>query len=52
MTIFGQLIDGWDVLETITNAPLTGEEDAMRPQEDIQIKSVEMQAYTQKTADS
>ena len=52
MTIFGQLIDGWDVLETITNAPLTGEEGAMRPQEDIQIKSVEMQAYTQKTADS
>lgn len=45
MTVFGQLYDGFSVLETITGATLTGEENAMRPVEDIMITSVEIVEY-------
>ncbi len=46
LTVFGQLYDGFEVLDAITGAMLTGEEDAMRPAEDIMITSVEIVEYS------
>ncbi len=42
ITVFGQLIEGWEVLDAITGAELTGTPDDMRPKEDIIITSVEI----------
>ncbi len=50
ITVFGQLIEGYDILDGITGAALTGEEGAMRPQEDILITSVEIAEYTGKAS--
>ncbi len=46
LTVFGQLYDGYEILDTITGAALTGEEGAMRPAEDIMITSVEIVEYS------
>ncbi|MGN0647001.1 MAG: peptidylprolyl isomerase [Oscillospiraceae bacterium] len=46
LTVFGQLYDGFEVLDAITGAALTGEENAMRPVEDIMITSVEIVSYS------
>ena len=45
ITVFGQLIDGFDVLDAVTGAELTGEEGSMRPKTDIMIRSVEIGTY-------
>ena len=42
ITVFGQLTDGFDVLDAVTSAELTGEEGAQRPEKDILIESVEI----------
>ncbi|MCR5305958.1 MAG: peptidylprolyl isomerase [Oscillospiraceae bacterium] len=41
MTVFGQLIDGFDILDAITGAEVTGEHGETRPKEEIRVKSVE-----------
>lgn len=46
LTVFGQLYDGFEVLDAITGASLEGEEGAMRPQEDIRITSVEIVTFS------
>ena len=46
ITVFGQLYDGFDILDSITDAPLTGEESNQRPAEDILIESVEISVYS------
>lgn len=43
ITVFGQLTDGFDVLDAITGAELSGEADAQRPKDDILINSIEIQ---------
>ena len=45
ITVFGQLIDGYDILDAITGVELTGEENAMRPAEDILITGIEITQY-------
>lgn len=40
--VFGQLIEGYEVLDAITGAELTGEEGSMRPAEDIVITGIEI----------
>ncbi|MBQ3940319.1 MAG: peptidylprolyl isomerase [Oscillospiraceae bacterium] len=42
MTVFGQLIDGFDVLDAITGAEVEGETGETRPKDEIRIKSVEI----------
>ena len=42
MTVFGQMTEGFEVLDAITSAEVTGEQDATRPKEDILITSVEI----------
>lgn len=49
LTIFGQLYEGFEVLDAITEAKLQGEENAMRPVEDIVITSVEISEFQPKT---
>lgn len=46
LTVFGQLYEGYEILDAITGAKLLGEENAMRPAEDILITSVEIVAYS------
>lgn len=46
ITIFGQLYAGFEVLDAITEAELTGETDALRPKEEIRILSIEIGVYT------
>ncbi len=48
LTVFGQLYDGFEILDAITGAALSGEENAMRPTEDIIITSVEIVSFTDK----
>ena len=48
ITVFGQLIDGYDILDAITSGEVSGTENAMRPTEDIRISSIEITAYTAK----
>ena len=45
ISVFGQLIDGFDVLDAITGTELTGEQNAMRPTKDIRILSMEYTAF-------
>ncbi|MBR3269300.1 MAG: peptidylprolyl isomerase [Oscillospiraceae bacterium] len=45
VTIFGQMIDGFDILDAITDAKLQGSGEERRPKEDIIITSVEITAY-------
>jgi len=45
ITIFGQLIEGFDILDAITSTELTGPAGDTRPKEDIIIESVEIGAY-------
>lgn len=42
ITVFGQLTDGFDILDAVTSAELTGEAGAQRPEKDILIESVEI----------
>ena len=42
ITIFGQLQEGFDVLDAITGAKLTGEGEEKRPAEDIRITGIEI----------
>lgn len=46
LTVFGQLYDGFEILDAITGAALEGEEGAMRPKEDILITSVEIVTFS------
>ena len=45
ITVFGQLTDGYDILDAITSAALTGEQNAMRPKDDIRILSIEITEF-------
>ncbi|MDD7556882.1 peptidylprolyl isomerase [Ruminococcus sp.] len=45
MTIFGQTYAGFDVLDAITEAAVTGEENQKRPAEEIRILTVEITTY-------
>ncbi len=47
ITVFGQLYDGFDILDAVTNVPLAGEADALHPAEDILIESIEIKAYAE-----
>ncbi len=49
LTIFGQLYEGFEVLDAITQVQLQGEENAMRPVEDIVITSVEIGEFQSKS---
>ena len=42
ITVFGQLTDGFDVLDAVTGAEVTGEAGSQRPAKDILIDSVEI----------
>lgn len=42
ITVFGQLYEGYDILDAVTGAELTGEGENRRPKEDIQIESIEI----------
>lgn len=42
VAVFGQLIEGFDVLDAITGAKLVGEEHQMKPEQDIIITSMEL----------
>ena len=42
IAVFGQLCEGFDILDSITGADLTGEEGAMRPKEDIIITAIDI----------
>lgn len=42
LTIFGQLLDGFDVLDTITDAKVTGEAGRQKPAEEILITGIEI----------
>lgn len=46
LTVFGQLYDGFSILDAITGTALEGEEGAMRPTEDIIITSVEITTFS------
>lgn len=48
ITVFGQLIEGYDILDAITSAELTGEENSKRPKDDIRILSIEITEYEAK----
>ncbi len=48
LTVFGQLYEGFEILDAITGAALSGEENAMRPTEDIIITSVEIVSFSDK----
>lgn len=43
ITVFGQLIEGYEILDAVTNADVTGEDTAKRPAEDIIITGIEIQ---------
>ncbi len=45
MTVFGQLKEGFEVLDAITDTEVTGEENAKRPKEPLRIHSVEIGKY-------
>lgn len=45
ITVFGQLTDGFEILDAITGAELTGESGNTRPKEPILINSVEITVY-------
>ena len=45
MTIFGQTYAGFDVLDAITEAATTGEENHKTPAEEIRIRTVEITTY-------
>lgn len=49
ITVFGQLFEGFDVLDAITDVALQGEEGSYRPAEDILITSVEIGEYAAKS---
>jgi len=42
ITVFGQMTQGWEILDAITGAELTGEPEDMRPKEDILITGIEI----------
>ena len=42
LTVFGQMTEGFEVLDAITSVEVTGEQDATRPKENITIDSVEI----------
>ena len=42
MTIFGQMTEGFEILDAITDAKVTGEGDAKKPAEDIIITGIEI----------
>ena len=42
IAVFGQLCEGFEVLDAITGTELTGEQGAMRPKEEIRITSIEI----------
>lgn len=46
LTVFGQLYNGFAILDGITGAALEGEEGAMRPSEDIRITNVEITTFS------
>lgn len=45
ITVFGQLIEGSEILDAITSAEVTGEENAKRPVQEIRITSIEIGKY-------
>lgn len=49
ITVFGQLYDGFEILDAITHAELTDDSDAKRPKEDVRIESIEIGVYTEET---
>lgn len=42
ITVFGQMIEGFEILDTITGAEVTGESEQKRPAEDITITGIEI----------
>ena len=42
MTIFGQMTEGFEILDAITDAKVTGEGDAKKPAGDIIITGIEI----------
>lgn len=52
MTVFGQLYDGFEVLDAITDTELIGEKGAMRPKEEIRIESIEIDVYSEETGEN
>ena len=44
ITVFGQLTEGFEILDAITSSELTGESSAQRPKEDILINGIEITA--------
>jgi len=42
VAVFGQLVEGFDVLDAITGAELTGEEHQMQPAQEIKITAMEL----------
>jgi peptidyl-prolyl cis-trans isomerase B (cyclophilin B) len=48
IAVFGQLIEGYDILDSITGSELTGSENAMRPKDDIRILSIEIGTFGEK----
>jgi len=48
ITVFGQLIEGYDILDAITESELTGTENAMRPKEDIRILHIDIRDFAAK----
>ena len=49
ITVFGQLYDGFEVLDAITHTELTEDSEAKRPKEDIIIESIEIGVYAKET---
>ena len=45
MTVFGQLVEGFDVLDAITSVALKGEENQTRPEKDLKIRSMELGTF-------
>ncbi|MCQ2407439.1 MAG: peptidylprolyl isomerase [Oscillospiraceae bacterium] len=42
ITVFGQLYEGFEILDAVTGAELTGEGENRRPKDDIRIESIEI----------
>lgn len=45
ITVFGQLYDGFEILDAITESAVQGEGETQRPAEDIIIRSIEITTY-------
>ncbi len=43
ITVFGQMTDGFEILDAITGAAVTGEQNAQRPKDEIRITGIEIQ---------